>query len=517
MNISFKKIRENIAQIIYVKHFTWKNPKYSLINIIYNIFIISISLTGIIPLIFHLIYPNFNDLNILNGYYISVIIFCFIYIIDFLLRLLTIDIYYETSYLKALRKQIFSYYSNYQFLSSITCLILISIFKKQHNGLIFFGNDSIFTNDVAMIVFAILFLLNFVSIFFRLIIFHRNSENLNILKQILYSKRKSIIITFIIMIAAWLIFSYIVFMVERDSNSNVNNMADAMYFTFISMTTVGLGDITPNTTTGKIFSVIIAIFGASFYAYVGSIFVNIYIEYINKIKQIRYEIKNQRLKENENKKLLSEINDIVLKNLYLSGVIKKNKYNQLMKLHQQAKEKEKIIYSLTDFKFDKKSQKIFLDNHELGLKVHNKEIIKEAYAKNWLILNDNSKTSSVLYKMPAKFIEQIKEGKKMPVIFTSNFINENIEKVFVFNKKTLKACVLELNLCASLTLEKENAWTEFSSFTNMSKNKFDAIFKKSENINVLLVRNFIVYDKAKLLESFGINTNIKINNIYYLK
>ncbi len=517
MNASFEKIRKNIAQLIYIKHFARKNSVYSVINVFYNIFIIAISLTGIIPFVFHLIYPNFNDHNVLNGYYISVIIFCIIYIFDFLLRLLTLDIYYETSYKKALKKQLFSYYSNYQFLSSITCLILIIVFSKQDNGLIIFSNNGTFTNDMAMIVFAILFLLNFMAIFFRLFIFHTNSENLNTLKRILYSKRKSIIITFIVMIVSWLIFSYLVFMVERDSNSNINNMPDAMYFTFISMTTVGLGDITPITTSGKIFSVVIAIFGACFYAYVGSIFVNIYIEYINKIKQIRYEIKNQREKENDNKKMLAEINDIVLKNLYLSGLINKSKYNKLLKLHQQEKKKEQINYSLTDFNFDKKLQKIFLDNHELGLKIINKESIKEARTKSWLIHHDESKSPIVLYKMPSKFIQRIKESQQMPVIFTSNFINENINKVLVFNKKSLKACVLELNLYASLTFEKENAWAEFGSFTNMSKNKFDAIFKKSESINVLLIKNFIIYDKIKPLESFGINTNIKINSIYYLK
>ncbi len=57
----------------------------------------------------------------------------------------------------------------------------------------------------------------------------------------------------------------------------------------------------------------------------------------------------------------------------------------------------------------------------------------------------------------------------------------------------------------------------FGMYTEMTKNKFDSIFKKVDAVNVLLVKDIVIYDHYKPLEAFGINTNGKIEDVYYLK
>lgn len=514
---TLNKIKKNIAKIIYVKNFAWKQSNDFIYSIIYNFFILSIAIIGIVPIIFNLINAKFNNAKSLNGFYLASIIFCVIYLIDYLLRILTVDIYYETNYKKALKRQIFSIASNYQFLSSLCIILLIICFISKNNSYLTF-NKKIFSNDIALVTFSTLFLVNFISIFPRFIAHRTNLDNIKSAKHIIYSKRKSILITFLVMIFVWLLFSYAIFIVERDANSNINDVADAMYFTFISMTTVGLGDIVPTTSAGKILSILSALFGVCFYGYVGSIFVNIYIEYINKKKQIRQEIIQQKYQENLQKKLLIEMNELFLKNLYMAGIISKGKYEKLIKLNNQDKKNKKIIYHLNDFELDQKNKKIYFNHEIIGNKNYDKKTIDEAWNKKWLALRSKpDEIEAVLCNFPFKFIEKIKKAENMPIIFSSKFIDDNIEKIIVFTKQSLKAAIFEINLISSITLEKENAWKIYGGFTNMSKNKFDSLFKKIDKVNVLLVKDIIFYEKIKPLEAFGVNPNLKIENVIYLK
>lgn len=48
-------------------------------------------------------------------------------------------------------------------------------------------------------------------------------------------------------------------------NPEINNYADALYFTVSTLTTTGFGDITMEDTTGRLLSVLIMIFGVSLF------------------------------------------------------------------------------------------------------------------------------------------------------------------------------------------------------------------------------------------------------------
>jgi len=72
------------------------------------------------------------------------------------------------------------------------------------------------------------------------------------------------LMNFLTLLIICFISSCLIWIAEADVNPAINNFFDAFYFTTISITTVGYGDITPKTDAGKliiIFSVLFFISG----------------------------------------------------------------------------------------------------------------------------------------------------------------------------------------------------------------------------------------------------------------
>ena len=66
--------------------------------------------------------------------------------------------------------------------------------------------------------------------------------------------------------------SGLILTVEKDINPNVESFDDALYFSLVSVTTVGYGDITPLTQIGKIITMLVIIFGVVLIPYnIGSL------------------------------------------------------------------------------------------------------------------------------------------------------------------------------------------------------------------------------------------------------
>lgn len=82
----------------------------------------------------------------------------------------------------------------------------------------------------------------------------------------------------IILAVLLLIFSSISILVfEDDSSSNIKSAEDAIWWSYVTITTVGYGDLYPTTTEGRILGIILMTFGVGlfgiFTAYIASIFV----------------------------------------------------------------------------------------------------------------------------------------------------------------------------------------------------------------------------------------------------
>ncbi len=73
--------------------------------------------------------------------------------------------------------------------------------------------------------------------------------------------RQSLWFLWPVMSLLWVGSSYAMWLVERGHNPTITSYTDALYFTVITATTVGYGDVTPHTPEGKVLAGLIVFFG----------------------------------------------------------------------------------------------------------------------------------------------------------------------------------------------------------------------------------------------------------------
>ena len=83
-----------------------------------------------------------------------------------------------------------------------------------------------------------------------------------------FFKINPIIKVLIILIFIWISGSLIISLVESENPQGFNNVGNSLWWTIVTMTTVGYGDMAPQTFTGRIFAIIIMLSGISFIAIV---------------------------------------------------------------------------------------------------------------------------------------------------------------------------------------------------------------------------------------------------------
>lgn len=104
-------------------------------------------------------------------------------------------------------------------------------------------------------------------------------------------------------------FSIIIVHVERDVNSGLTTFHDGVWWAMATMTTVGYGDVSPMTYTGKIVASFLMMFGIGLSSAVGAMFVSLVLQssqrkMINKDREI-----------SQNQKKLTETEELILKRL----------------------------------------------------------------------------------------------------------------------------------------------------------------------------------------------------------
>lgn len=84
--------------------------------------------------------------------------------------------------------------------------------------------------------------------------------------SVLYDQREQLLIIFYLEIVLLCLLSYLGFLVEHEANENLENIADAMWWSVVTLTTVGYGDKTPITALGKLVSGLFILFGVAVFA-----------------------------------------------------------------------------------------------------------------------------------------------------------------------------------------------------------------------------------------------------------
>ena len=81
-----------------------------------------------------------------------------------------------------------------------------------------------------------------------------------------FFKINPIIKVLIILIFIWISGSLIISLVESENPEGFNNVGNSLWWTIVTMTTVGYGDMAPQTFAGRIFAIIIMLTGISLIA-----------------------------------------------------------------------------------------------------------------------------------------------------------------------------------------------------------------------------------------------------------
>jgi voltage-gated potassium channel len=201
---------------------------------LFNILILILSIYVLISLIISVIFKLSNELNILLGYIDNFI--CFIFLIDFWIR-----------------------------------------FKNADNKLAFMKWGWI--DLIASIPFLDYARAGRVIRLVRLIrVFRALKSTKLIYEHIVQNKKQSVLTSVALISILMIIFSSIaILQFERDINSNIKTAEDAIWWSYVTITTVGYGDKFPVTTEGRIIGAIlmttgVGIFG-TFTALVSSWFV----------------------------------------------------------------------------------------------------------------------------------------------------------------------------------------------------------------------------------------------------
>jgi len=141
---------------------------------------------------------------------------------------------------------------------------------------------------------------------FRIFVLINKGQN-NILNFLRKTKLVHAAVIFLFIFAAGTI-SF--FLLEHGSNGEVNNFGDALWYVIVTITTVGYGDVSPDTVGGRIVGAIIMIAGVFFMSLLTASLASIMIEKESKEESDKNLMEMKAQMENMRQEMLSEINDL---------------------------------------------------------------------------------------------------------------------------------------------------------------------------------------------------------------
>ncbi|CRX37037.1 / kcsA / Voltage-gated potassium channel /:523912 Forward [Candidatus Hepatoplasma crinochetorum] len=247
----FAKIRFYIYKII--EPYPDQNKTFAYISYIYNILTIVVAFLILLPAFWsdsgnHLFIDWLND----NEIYFYIIL-----TIDYFLRWFTSDYTLRKGY-KSFLLFFVSFWGAIDFLGIIP---------------IWFGAD-------AFAIFLIFRLFKIIRFFPRI------SSAFALINKTLFRRWRILTIVFINFIFMIFFGAAFIWLFEGDGNNpNINTFWDAVYMMFITMTTIGFGDISPVTTGGRIVVSIFSLVGISIIAIITAIIVTSFTDELEEVRK----------------------------------------------------------------------------------------------------------------------------------------------------------------------------------------------------------------------------------------
>uniref|UniRef100_A0A8C5ENU1 Potassium voltage-gated channel subfamily KQT member 5-like n=1 Tax=Gouania willdenowi TaxID=441366 RepID=A0A8C5ENU1_GOUWI len=100
----------------------------------------------------------------------------------------------------------------------------------------------------------------------RMVRMDRRGGTWKLLGSVVYAHSKELVTAWYIGFLVLIFSSFLVYLVEKEFNKEFATYADALWWGTITLTTIGYGDMTPQTWTGRLLSACFALLGISFFA-----------------------------------------------------------------------------------------------------------------------------------------------------------------------------------------------------------------------------------------------------------
>ena len=114
----------------------------------------------------------------------------------------------------------------------------------------------------------------------------RFTPALNILIDVVQSESKTLLASLYVMLILTISTSTMIYFIEKDVNSGFNSLVDALWWSVITLSTVGYGDVVPQTQLGKLLGGLSAISGFGMFALPAGILANGFANEIKRIKEM---------------------------------------------------------------------------------------------------------------------------------------------------------------------------------------------------------------------------------------
>lgn len=127
-----------------------------------------------------------------------------------------------------------------------------------------------------------------IFILFRIFKLFRYTSSIKTFGSVLLSKRFEFLTLLIFTSIVVFVSSVLIYIMEANNPaSNINTLFDAFYWSIVTLSTVGYGDIVPVTEHGRIVSMIVIMSGVAVMAFTTSVVVSAFTEKIEEIKEIK--------------------------------------------------------------------------------------------------------------------------------------------------------------------------------------------------------------------------------------
>ena len=126
-----------------------------------------------------------------------------------------------------------------------------------------------------------------IFVIFRLFKLVRYLKSINTFIEVLSNKKFELLILLLAVGFVTFIGGAVIYVFEAHSNEKITSLFDAIYWSLITISTVGYGDITPVTPEGKVLTMVLIIFGIGFISFATSIIATAFAEKLEQLKSER--------------------------------------------------------------------------------------------------------------------------------------------------------------------------------------------------------------------------------------